>query len=181
MERIVVAFADEDNCRKITRLLRAKGYTAAHSCTAGTEAIRAVREMGGGLVICGFRLRDMAAEELADSLLGLAVLLVIARAANLELCRCKNMYKLPTPVPRADFYESIEYLMETNHLHATWRNEDETELIRKAKAYLMEKGSLSEAEAHRLLQKRSMDAGAKLADTARAILKMRIKNETPRG
>lgn len=43
-------------------------------------------------------------------------------------------------------------------------------LIRRAKELLMEVNRMSEAEAHRFLQKRSMDTGAKLADTARLVL-----------
>ena len=42
--------------------------------------------------------------------------------------------------------------------------------VRQAKAILMEVNLMTEAEAHRFLQKRSMDTGAKLADTARLVL-----------
>ena len=42
--------------------------------------------------------------------------------------------------------------------------------IRRAKELLMEVNRMSEAEAHRFLQKYSMDTGLRLAETARLIL-----------
>ena len=54
------------------------------------------------------------------------------------------------------------------------RTQEETELIGKAKALLMERNNLSEEEAHRYLQKRSMDNGTGLAETAQMILSLLI-------
>ena len=50
------------------------------------------------------------------------------------------------------------------------RSDEEKEIILKAKALLMEKRSMTEPEAHRYMQKRSMDSGFKLISTARLIL-----------
>ena len=46
--------------------------------------IRAVHQLGGGVVICGYRLLDMTVSELAENLSGQATLLVIAKAALLN-------------------------------------------------------------------------------------------------
>ena len=51
-----------------------------------------------------------------------------------------------------------------------WDGDRLRQEIRRAKELLMEVNRMSEAEAHRFLQKRSMDTGAKLADTARLVL-----------
>lgn len=48
--------------------------------------------------------------------------------------------------------------------------EKETALILRAKEWLMERRGVSEEEAHRLLQKKSMASGRRLADTARLLL-----------
>ena len=50
------------------------------------------------------------------------------------------------------------------------RSAEEERLICRAKAVLMEVNLMSEAEAHRFLQKYSMDTGLRLAETARLIL-----------
>jgi len=46
----------------------------------------------------------------------------------------------------------------------------EAELIRRAKEWLMERYGMDEETAHRALQKRSMDQGLRLAQTARDLL-----------
>ena len=50
------------------------------------------------------------------------------------------------------------------------RGQEEKELVARATALLMEQDGMTEAEAHRWLQKRSMDHGARLTDTARRVL-----------
>ena len=49
-------------------------------------------------------------------------------------------------------------------------DEEEVRLIRRAKELLMEVNRMSEAEAHRFLQKRSMDTGLRLEQTARLVI-----------
>ena len=44
-------------------------------------------------------------------------------------------------------------------------------IVEQAKSLLMEREGLSEEEAHHQLQKRSMDSGARLVQTARRILR----------
>ena len=50
------------------------------------------------------------------------------------------------------------------------RKEEEQKLIRTAKELLMDVNRMTEAEAHRFLQKRSMDSGMKLAEMAQYII-----------
>ena len=69
MDRIVVAFANEEAQRRILRLLASDGWEPAACCTSGAEAIRTVRKLGSAIVVCGFKLRDMTATDLAADLL----------------------------------------------------------------------------------------------------------------
>ncbi len=50
------------------------------------------------------------------------------------------------------------------------RCEEDRRLVERAKERLMERQSMTEAEAHRYLQKRSMDSGVRLVDVARLVL-----------
>ena len=103
MERIVVAFSNEEAQRRILRLLESAGCSPAACCASGGEAIRTVRKLGGAVVVCGFKFRDMTASEVAASLRGTAVLLVLASAAHLDFCEGENLFKLPTPAARSEF------------------------------------------------------------------------------
>ena len=52
------------------------------------------------------------------------------------------------------------------------RNEEEAATIAKAKALLMERNSMTEEEAHRYLQKHSMDNSTNMVETAQMVLTM---------
>ena len=52
------------------------------------------------------------------------------------------------------------------------RTGEEERLIRQAKEMLMQKKGYDEEEAHRYLQKQSMDSGNTLTDTAWAVINM---------
>ena len=174
MDRIVVAFANEEAQRRILRLLESDGYSPAACCAAGAEVIRTVRKLGSAIVVCGFKLRDMTATDLAADLWQTAVLLTVSSAVNLDFCEGENLYKLPTPVRRSDFFATLDLLrrFEEKHLHhpPPKRREADQQLIQKAKDLLMDVNRMTEGEAHRFLQKRSMDAGLKMVETAQLII-----------
>ena len=68
MDRIIVAFENENNRKRICDMLEASGITVRGSCRSGSEAIRAIRKMSGGIVICGYKLSEMTASDLAYDL-----------------------------------------------------------------------------------------------------------------
>ncbi len=174
MDGIILAFARESARRQILRLLESEGLSASYSCGDGAGAIRAVRQQGGGVVICGFRLRDMTASVLARRLAGLAPLLVLAPAGDLALCEeGDGLCKLPIPVSPSDFHAALDLLCRRAASGAAGRNRrggPDPSSIGKAKALLMDVHRMSEPEAHRFLQQYSMDMGLKLAQAAQAIL-----------
>lgn len=174
MERIVTVFTGEELRRKTLRLLASEGWEVAAACTSGAEAIRIVQQWGSAAVICGFHLRDMSADSLAADLRGLAAVMVIAKASSLELCGGENLFKLPVPASRSDFFATLHVMLDfkSAHLHppTSQRKEYDQKLIRQAKELLMDVNRMTEEEAHRLLQKRSMEQGMKLTDTARKII-----------
>lgn len=170
LERIVVAFTGEELRRKTLRLLAAEGMEAAAVCAAGAEAVRAVHQMGSAVVICGFHLRDMTADALAADLRGAAAVMAVAKASHLELCGGENLFKLPVPASRSEFFATLGLMLEFESAHlrhpAPQRREADQRLIRRAKELLMDVNRMTEEEAHRLLQRRSMERGVPLAEAA---------------
>ena len=173
MERVIVAFTGERMRRKCLGLLGMEGWEAV-VCASGAEVVRTARQMGSALVICGFYLPDMTADTLAAELRGTAAVLVISRASYLDLCGGENLYKLPLPASRAEFLASLRLLLEFESAHlrhpASQRGEESRRLIQRAKTLLMEVNRMTEEEAHRFLQRRSMERGTPLAETARRVV-----------
>ncbi len=174
MERIVVAFENDNNRKRICDMLEASGITVRISCRSGSEAIRAVRKMSGGIVISGYKLSEMTASDLAYDLSGQAMLLVIAQSNQLELCNNDNIFKLPTPFSKGDLLSSVRMLVQLEYKNFRTaplkRTEKETADINKAKELLVSRNGMTEQEAHRFIQRRSMDTGAKASETARLII-----------
>lgn len=52
------------------------------------------------------------------------------------------------------------------------RSEEDQKVIRKAKELLMDRNGFSEEEAHRYIQKRSMDNGTELVEVSQMILSL---------
>lgn len=174
MDRLLVAFANEEAQRRIARLLESNGYSLVGSFFSGAEVIRTVHKLGSACVICGFKLRDMTANDLAAALQKSAALLVISSPVYLNLCSGENLFKLSSPLSKGDFFSSVRMLqqLESQTLHPpiSRRKETEQRAIARAKELLMEINRMSENEAHRFLQKHSMDAGLRMSETAQLII-----------
>ena len=52
------------------------------------------------------------------------------------------------------------------------RSSEERRLIDEAKALLMERNNMTESEAHRYIQKCSMDSGTNLVETAQMVISL---------
>ncbi len=157
-------------------MLERSGIPVRFRCRSGAEVLRAVKNMGSGVVICGHKLTDMSAGQLAHELHGMAKFLVLAKQSLLELMDDPDIFKLPIPISAAELRGSVNILIQLDEITARaqtpQRTEEEVEMIRRAKELLMESRGFTEAQAHRYLQKRSMETGTKLSETARQILEM---------
>lgn len=174
MERIIVAFDNENNRKRISDMLESNGIAIRCTCRSGAEAIRAVKKMGGGIIICGYKLPEMTVSDLAYDLSDQAMILAIASPQQLQLCQNDNIFKLPTPFSKGDLVSSVRMLLQIEQKHykaaPPRRTEKETSEINRAKELLMSRNGMTEEEAHRFIQRRSMDTGAKAVDTARLII-----------
>jgi response regulator NasT len=158
MDKIVVAFENENNRKRVCDILEASGIPVKVSCRSGAEAIRAIRKMSGGIVISGFKLSEMTAADLAYDLNGVAMVLAVRTAAAFGQCISDNIFKLPTPFSRGDLVSSVRMLLQMQEKHyraaRTRRSEKDTGDISKAKEILMSKNRYDGGEAHRFIQRR---------------------------
>lgn len=98
MIRTIIALNDDALAQSMTQALIHRGITVRYRCQTGAEVIRAVKEMGGGVIICSFKLRDMTVGEMADRLEGQALILVLAKGNTLALCDRDDLFTLSVPV-----------------------------------------------------------------------------------
>lgn len=173
MEQIIIAFEKQADCDRLRELLEGSGEFACLTCQSGAQVRRALGSQAAGLVVCGFKLADESCEALYGDLPARCAMLMVASPARLELCEAPGVFKLPTPFHRGELLASVRLLAQ---LIQAWertpiqRTKADRELVAQAKEALMTHSGMTEEEAHRFLQKQSMDRRMRLADTARQVL-----------
>lgn len=169
----MVAFSGEKTRQRMTEIFEAAGIRVSASCESGAEVLRWCGRMSGGVVLAGYRLSDMTAEKLYDSLPEHISMVLLATEQQLECCSGARLCKLLAPVQRSALVDTVRMLLKTggdSDAPVPSRTEKDKHLIEKAKALLMTRNHMTEAEAHRFLQKRSMDTGMKMVETALLVL-----------
>lgn len=174
MNRVVVAFEGESSRRRVCDILESGGIPVRVNCSTGGDVIRAAGEMGGAVVICGYKFPDMTASDLAFELSENSVFLVIAKSIQLDLFENSMLFRLPTPVSGSELLGSVRMLIQMQeHIARTIspkRRAEEETAINTAKEMLMQKYCMTEDEAHRFLQHKSMDTATKMSDIAQMLL-----------
>ena len=83
---VVVAFSRPETAQRFAGALEAEGLSVLRVCTAGAQALRALESCEDAVLVCGARLPDRTADEVARDLAGRAAVLVAARPEWLALC-----------------------------------------------------------------------------------------------
>ncbi len=174
MRQVIVAFESRANRERIRDLLESTGEFSCLLCQNGGQVRRAARKLRVDIVVCGFKLGEESCESLFYDLPQRCAMLLIAPQAQLELCEAEGVFKLQSPIRRAELLASVRLLAQLRRpgrdSGPARRSREERELVERAKAVLMDRHGMTEGQAHRFLQKQSMDNGARLTDTARLVL-----------
>lgn len=183
MKSVVIAFSNPLLTNWVSSVLNRSGYTIEYSCKTAGDVIRVADFCTSPVVICGFQFGDMTAEDLMASLDGRLALITILLPHQRSLVDRSDMVILPYPLSAAELLQTLELVEKTaaqvavapgrrnkNPLQTNERPAEEKLLILKAKAILEEQYQMTESQAHRFLQKSSMDRGLKLVDAAQMVL-----------
>lgn len=175
---IIIAFPKLDDAKKIKNVLKRNGYDDILVYNSASQVIAAANESDGGIVLCGYRLADMHYRELYSYLPREFRMLLVASPAKLQECSIGDIMCLSMPVHSHELISTLETMMmelsaffrKRVKLQPKRRSAKEQKILDDAKALLMERNNLSENEAHKYIQKLSMDSGNNLIETAEMIL-----------
>ena len=132
--------------------------------------------LNDGIVISGYKMTDMVFSELRDCLpAGFELLLMASRSVIEQYAG--DMISLAMPLKVHELIETVGMMVQAierrrRRMRAVpkERNPEEVALIRDAKRLLMERNNMTEEEAHRYIQKCSMDSGTNMVETAQMVL-----------
>jgi len=192
---LIIAHPDHDMAGKLHHLLRSNGLPVLGIATSGAQVLQQEALCAeGGIVICPFRLPDLSANEIRRLLAPASDLLVLANARQISQIYGEGIYTLVQPFSSQDVLDAARGLLvhqppptllsPLEALHygqpavssagadktPVNRSAEEQLTIERAKTFLMQRKHLTEPEAHRFLQKRSMESGIRIVELARRLL-----------
>lgn len=187
MTGIVVVFPRMEDARAIKNLLVKSGFAVHAVATTGAQAITSLEDLDDGIVVSGYKLADMMYHELSECLPERFMMLLLASRQHLSECgynrnrECDcdagNLTCLSMPMKVHELVDAVRGLERQCERNRKKRREnprekspEEIALIEQAKELLMEKRGMTEMQAHKYLQKCSMDSGRSIAESAQMVL-----------
>lgn len=178
MVGIIVLFPKPSDARNIRNVLVRSGIEVTAVCTTGNQVIGRIEDWEDGLIVCGYKFADMMMyHELFTYLPKSFEMLVITSRVHQEEVLSDNIDCLPMPIKIYNLIDRVQNMLSAiekrkkkQRRKKFERSPEEKAIIEKAKALLMQNSGLTEAQAHEYLQKRSMDSGMNMIDTANIIL-----------
>ena len=176
---IIVAFPRLDDAKNVKNILVRSGFGVAAVCTTGAQALSYADGLGTGIIISAYKLADVPFFEIADCMPPGFELLVLANKQRLAECQGSGVMTLPMPFVIGDFLDTVQMMEEAARRRAKQakrvprtRSDADLTLISSAKELLMERNNFTEDEAHKFIQKCSMDSGTNMVESAQMVLSM---------
>ena len=179
MVNFIVVFPKIEDAKGIKNLLVRNGFHVAAVCTTGAQALTYANSLNDGIVVCGYRFQDMMYEELNACLPeNFEMLLIVSQKYFSEGVEMGVM-SLPMPIKTYDLLSTLQMMAEAlmrkrkkRKAQPRQRNPEEQRVIEDAKKILVEKNHMTEVEAHRYIQKCSMDSGTNMLETAQMVIRI---------
>lgn len=177
MTNIIVVFPKLEDAKSIRNILNRSGLSVTAVCNCGAQAISAADGLNDGIVICGYRFQDMMYSDLCQNLPQYFELLLVTSKMHLQEAQGMGIMSVSMPLRPADLVETVSMMSDIiarkrrkRKEKPVQRSDAERKLLAAAKELLMERNHMSESEAHRYIQKCSMDTGTNMVETAKMIL-----------
>lgn len=176
MINIIIALNATKGRDKLSLAIAGGGnYNILPAVNSGADVLKNVIRYGGkGVIICSEMLSDMHYTSLSAMLPDNYKILLIKKSGGSFYEKDANMAMLIIPFSVGDLLATIETLS----LHLTPKRPEKRvkrELVEEAKAILIERNKMTEPQAHRFIQKQSMDTRTDINAVAEEIIRLNKK------
>ena len=176
---IIVAFSRQEDARSIKNILMRNGFQVVAVCTSGAQVLNSIEDLNGGIIVSGYRFEDMLYRGICDCMPAGFEMLLVASSGRLGGVIVQDIRCLTMPLKVHELVETVNTMCRDQvqrkrrmRQRPAERSEEDSRIILKAKTLLMERNSMTEMQAHRYIQKCSMDSGTNLVETARMVISL---------
>jgi response regulator NasT len=182
--RILIGNKDVQIGKQLAIFLQENGFSVVGEAQEGNELLRKVHTIYPDLVILDYQMKGLSGKQVAEVLVNDEICPVIAIVNQSEieyfglLLQNFNFSYVIKPLNKRLLLQTIHLLIKANRKVKKLEKQvehlkqklDTKEEIDKAKALLMKYMHMTEEEAHRKIQKQSMDRGISKLEVAKAII-----------
>ena len=178
MAEIILAFAKIEEGKRIKNTLIRHGHHILSTAGTGLQAIQLVAETDCGILISGYRFPDMLCTKLREDIDEAVDMLVIA-PSNLYREAVPGIVHLPSPLMVYTLVDTVAMMdrqsggRKRRKKGSSHRTASQEEILSRAKNLLFDRNGMGEEEAHRYIQKLSMDQGVSMVETAQKIIALK--------
>ena len=177
LSNIIIAFSKRENAVNIRNVRVKSGLEVSAVCQTGAKVLQYAEMWNDGIVVCASRMQDMHYMQLREYLPPEFELLLVASPDQWADGLPDGVVGLPMPIKIYDLLNTIEMIQHSQERRRKKRRESgktrsvrDRQIIDQAKFLLMERNNMTEDEAHKYVQKTSMESGTDMVETARMIL-----------
>ena len=177
MSNIIVAFSKRENAVNIRNILVKSGLEVSAVCQTGAKVLQYAEMWSDGIVVCAHQMQDMHYTQMREYLPDSFEILLIAPADKSVDGIPDGVVGLPMPLKIYDLVSTTQMIQQMQYRRrrkkretGKTRSDKDRQIINQAKALLIERNHMTEEEAHKYVQKTSMESGTDMVETARMIL-----------
>ncbi|WP_318708474.1 ANTAR domain-containing response regulator [Candidatus Acetatifactor stercoripullorum] len=179
MTNIIVVLPKLEDAKGLKNILVRNGFQVTGVCTTGAQAISQADGLHDGIVICSYKMMDMVYDQLHECLPGGFEMLLLASQRLVNECYGNDIVCLSMPLKVNDLIDTVNMITEgierrrrRLRKQPRARTAGQEAVIKEAKELLMARNHMTEEEAHRYLQRCSMDSGTNVVETAQMVLSL---------
>lgn len=179
MTNLLVAFSKPEDGRSIKNILVKNGIHVVASCTSGGQVLAQASELASGIVVCGYRFGDMNCLQMSEQLPPEFSVLLVASPSKWSGEKMGKLICLAMPFKPCDLVSTVRMMEELRAEQRRRKKQSPPQrsgtgrrLIEQAKEVLIFRNHMTEPEAHRYLQRCSMDSQIGMEEAAAMILSL---------
>ena len=176
MRDIVIAASSKKLTATLEKMLESSGVSACASCTSASEVQSLWSDMEDGVLICATH-KDLPSIYLSKIMPDSWDMILLLTSEQPFPYYVSNVIPVNLPVTRLELAETVQSIagsMSSTFASKTTakgvRPKEETEIIENAKKKVMAERGITEGDAHKLLQRYSMNSGITMVEAAKRFL-----------